>query len=106
MRVCESLMFNSASGRSCATELLNELLGVVTEGLDAVQYADWQSRQRRVSEPGTGERAPNVIAQRICNRLSVDLEKGEYSGCDIFMDLFTSHQTGEVKVSRNRPRWP
>ena len=56
-------MFNSASGRSCATELLNDWLGVVTESFNAVQYADWQSRQRRVSVPGTGERAPNVIAQ-------------------------------------------
>jgi hypothetical protein len=89
-------MFNSASGRSCATELLNDLLGVVTEGFNAIQYSDWQSRQRRVSEPGTGERKPNVIAQRICNRLNVDLETEEYSGCDIFVDLFTSHQTGEI----------
>ena len=101
MCVCESLMFNSAGGRSCATELPNDLLGVVTESLNSVQYANWQSRQRRVSEPGTGERAPNVIAQRIFNRLRSIWRQKNILGV-IPLDLLPSHQTGEIVPSRIR----
>ena len=68
--VCVSLVFNSASGRSCATELGNDWFHVINEGLMlfSMQIGSWD-KERRVPEQETGEGAQNVIAQRIYNCL-------------------------------------
>jgi hypothetical protein len=68
--VCVSLVFNSASGRSCATELGNDWFHVINEGLMlfSMQIGSWD-KERRVPEQETREGAQNVIAQRIFNCL-------------------------------------